>query len=238
MTSWTRDDWESRVGNGHRYRYYIMACSCGPVVYLRSLKTASTFFYNNLVQNHGWEEIVFDKIDWDRQWVFSHIIDPVERRHKAFAEYLSMTGTVNLFYENSNFRNMLKTLPMLDVHSVSLHDYFGSRIRNIDWIPLVKDHSENIRITEKLLTEMANMRLFYWDLEFAHVSPREKNQLAQDIAQDWAETSADNGIPDVTWNYLDRDQALYREVLSKFTPNEKNWEQVTWLKNFSELNLR
>lgn len=230
MTAWTRSDWQTRPGHGYRYRYYIMACSCGPVVYVRSLKTASTFFYNNLVQNHGWEEINFDDIDWDRQRVFSHIIDPIQRRHKAFAEYLSMTGTANLFYENSNFRSMLKTLPVLDVHSVSLHDYFGSRVRNIDWIPMQGSHNDNIKTTEKFLQEMANMRMFYWNREFEHNSPRDKKQLAADIASDWDQEVANNNIPDVTWLYLGRDIDLYREVMEKFNPNEKNWEQCSWLK--------
>ena len=230
MNIWTRDDWENRPGNGYRYRHYIMACSCGPVVYVRSLKTASTFFYNNLVRNHGWEEINFDAIDWDRQRVFSHIIDPIQRRHKAFAEYLFMTGNENLFYENNNFRKMLQTLPVLDVHSVSLHDYFGSRVRSIDWIPLQGSHDENIKTTEKFLQEMANMRLFYWDRGFEHNSPHNKKQLAADIARDWDHAMTNNNIPDVTWLYLGPDIDLYKEVVKKFNLGEKNWEQCSWLK--------
>jgi hypothetical protein len=225
----TVSEWSGHQEFGYRFRHYIMACTCGPLVYVRSLKTASTFFYHNLVQHYGWQEINFNDVDWDRQRVISHIIDPVERRHKAFAEYLSMTHNVELFYSNPNFRRMLTTLPLLDVHSTSLHDYFGSRTRNIDWIPLGADAQQNIRITERVLNEHAGVKTHKWDHSFVHASTQEKHQLAQDLRADWQAAMTARDIPEVTMLYLERDISLYRLVQQYFNADGADWEQTSWL---------
>lgn len=229
MKGWTTPEWANRQGFGYRFRHYIMACSCGPLVYVRSLKTASTFFYNNLIQRYGWEEINFNDIDWDRQRVFSHIIDPIERRHKAVAEYLSMTHNVELFYSTPSFRQMLTTLPLLDVHSTSLHEYFGSRTRNIDWIPLTEDRHNNIRVTERIMNEYAGTRQHKWDMGHEHAGTPEKRQLARDLKSDWDTAYAKNEVPEVSILYLDRDINLYRNVTHYFNPQGANWEQTSWL---------
>jgi len=225
----TMPEWSGNQDFGYRFRHYIMACTCGPLVYVRSLKTASTFFYHNLVQHYGWSEINFNDVDWDRQRVFSHIIDPVERRHKAFAEYLTMTGNAELFYSNPNFRRMLTTLPLLDVHSVSLHNYFGSRTRNIDWIPLTASHSDNICVTERILDEYAGTQQHKWNMEFVHASHKEKQQLAQDLKTDWDTARKNNNIPEVSMLYLEHDINLYCSVVQYFNPRGGNWDQCSWL---------
>lgn len=229
MKGWTISEWCNRQGFGYRFRHYIMACACGPLVYVRSLKTASTFFYNNLIQRHGWSEINFDEIDWERQRVFSHIIDPIERRHKAFAEYISMTGNVGLFYSTPSFRHMLTTLPLLDAHSTSLHDYFGSRIRNIDWIPLTADHRDNILLTERIINEYTGIQSHVWHQEFAHTSSPEKKQLTQDLQADWDTARENNNIPELSMLYLENDINLYQSVVRYFDPSGRDWDQCSWL---------
>ena len=78
--------------NAYRYKNYV---------YLRNLKCASGFFVANF-KKFGWTQILFQDIDWETDVVFSHILNPIERRHKSIREVLVNYGLVNDYI--SNFR--------------------------------------------------------------------------------------------------------------------------------------
>lgn len=212
----------------HYSRHYIQALSQGPVVYLRTLKCASTFFHHNF-QAWGWEEISYQDIDWDNQLVFSHILEPVARRHKGIAEFIDMTGTKDLLFNDSRFQRFVAHAPLLDVHSASYHDYYGQGAWLIDWILLTSDPLSNIRLTERFLKYALNQQQFPWDFSWQHVSTPDKKQIEKKVIDLW-QTDRAGGTEYVDF-YLERDLVLYQTVTEKFSPEQDSWPDTSWLKD-------
>lgn len=228
MTEIVVEKWEKRSDFGYRHRHYIQALSCGPVVYLRTLKCGSTFFYNNLV-DWGWEEINFKDINWQTQIVFSHVMEPLRRRHKAIAEYIFMTGTWDLLRDDPKFQQFVQRVPLLDAHSVSYHDYYGQLSWLIDWIPLSEDHAENTELTQRLLNYGAGMRTFNWNLDHAHPGHSIKKEIENKLIELWSQPQ--NQPREYVDFYLERDQLLYQTVMQKFNKNADTWPRTSWLRD-------
>jgi hypothetical protein len=219
---------DSLSKSGYIHRHSIMAASCGPMVYVRNLKCASTFFYQNFIKNWKWEEIDWPDIDWEHQHVFGHILDPVERRHKGLAEFIVMNGLEDLFNENTKFQNFIKFAPVFDEHTSSYHDTFGNFCYHIDWIPISGySHEQVIAFTEKLMRTWGIKHFVgRWDCGLAHSGEPEKKSIVQKL-KDLYETES---APDwINW-YLHNDCALYNSICKKFDPNGGTWQEMSWLK--------
>lgn len=208
----------------YKYRNHLYALTNGPLVYLATFKCASTFFNRNL-RNWQWSEIPFTEINWADQRVFSHIMDPWERRHKGIAEYLNMSECIDLWYENERFRNMLRSVPTLDEHSASYMDTYGNYAWMIDWIPLQPNHDDTVNLTERLLYTYGT-RLFKWDYDLSHIGDDRKRQLSEDIKRHWDVARQHTQFSDV---YFERDRILYSSVMRDFNPAADTWERTSWL---------
>jgi hypothetical protein len=136
-------------------------------VYVRNLKCASTFFYQNFIQD-DWHPIKFESIDWDCH-VFGHILDPIERRYKGIAEYIKMCNLEQEYLESEKLQKLIKSAPFLDRHSTPYHLLFENKIHSIDWIPLSKDYQQNIKCTEILL-QNDNINPPTWNYSLVHSS--------------------------------------------------------------------
>lgn len=211
-----------------RWADHLKACTCGNLVYLRVLKCASSFFYNNLTENYKWESIPISSIDWAHQHVFGHIMDPVERRHKGVLEHLLTTGCLDLLESNRFFRDMIAHIPRLDEHSVSIHEMFGESAWLVDWIPISQNHAETVQQTEKLLRTTGMKRFDRWD--YGHARPADQRMLAaaELLRRLWA---AGNHHPQSTIAYLYRDQRLYNAVISNFNSFGDTWPDTSWLRD-------
>ena len=148
----------------------IQALTCGPLTYVRTLKCASTFFWETF-KKIGWWEIKFNDIEWKNQRVFSHILDPDQRRHKGVAEYIDMNDAYDLFYHNETFRKFVAHTPALDQHSVSYHDQYGNYCNQIDWIPLTgRSYEQSVAKTDQLLRYYGIKIFNNWNWDRAHPS--------------------------------------------------------------------
>lgn len=216
-----------RSSEGHLNRNRIMACvdPSGLLVYLRTLKCASTFFYNNFLHTFGWREIAWVDIEWRSQKVFSHMLDPVKRRHKAVAEFIEICGlNTPEFTMDPRFQKFVQSVPCMDNHSSSYHDLYGYACNSIDWIPLSHDHLTNIRCTELLCEAFGHNYRGCWNNEHVHLSSQSKKDLEQLLENLWGGTPAE-------WvhNYLDRDITLYKKVISQFRHDADSWNKMSWL---------
>ena len=167
---------------------YIPALRFNNLVYVRNFKCASTFFYENFYATFGWHMIDYNNIDWDNDFVFGHIIDPIERRHKGIAEYINMMNLSEEFINNKKLQNLLQTTPYLDRHSLLYSLTFGDKCNDIHWIPL-STHQESINRTEKLLkSQIPNINLADWDYNFDHVSSTnsDKKKVEKILATIWS----------------------------------------------------
>jgi len=204
----------------------INTITCGNVVYVQTLKCASTFFWQNF-KRFGWWEIRFDSIDWKNQRVFSHILDPDQRRHKGVAEYIDMNDAYDLFYENETFKKFIAHIPTLDQHSVSYHDQYGDYCNLIDWIPL-SGHSNQavVKKTEMFLIHHSARMLDKWEYLWEHSSSDFQKLLVKDLEDCWNKDQP----AWIQW-YLQRDRILYNRVVERFNYSADTWPKSSWLEN-------
>jgi hypothetical protein len=198
----------------------------GPVVYIRNLKCASTFFYGNFLSVQKWWNIKWDDINWGNQHVFSHIMHPVERRHKGVAEYITLHKLDDTFKQSYDMQRLIKHVPMLDEHSASYHDTFGRHCYHIDWIPISGySNAEVIALTEKLL-KVYGIRKFNWDYTQVHSSSPEQKSIENTLVSMYNE----NEVPVAVKRYLEYDLQLWFTVKSRFDAQGETWEQCSWLR--------
>jgi hypothetical protein len=211
---------------GHRWRHNVMCCTSGRLVYVRNLKCASTFFYENFKQKFHWWSISWKDIDWQNQRVFGHIMDPWQRRIKGLAECLHMNKLDKQFANDPEFRQFIVNIPFLDQHSTSYHDYFGNLAWFVDWIPVQADPNGTIDLTEKFLSHHNINILGRWDMGWAHIGEPDKKHTENLIR---AEIKKQTSIPDHVSTYFHNDCELWQTVVQKFKPNELEWPQISWL---------
>jgi len=210
-----------------------LTLTCGHLVYVRTLKCASTFFWNSF-KNLGWWEIDFKSIDWKHQHVFSHMMDPVVHRHKGMAEYINMYDAYDLFYQNETFKKFIAHIPALDQHSMSYHDQYGNYCNLIDWIPLSgRSHGstwwltpeESAAKTDQFLQHHGIKVFDRWAWDQVHESTDRQKKLVKDIQELWSKDRPACG----DW-YRQRDQELYNRVISKFNYDAATWPDSSWLR--------
>ena len=209
----------------------IEVCKHNNFVYIRNYKCASTFFYWNFVKKFNWQEISYHDIDWQQNHVFSHMLDPIERRHKGIAEKISMHGLSELFLNNDSFQQCFEYVCLLDKHTETYCDKFQDRVRQIDWIPLNRDHNEVIERTEKCLGQQPK-----WNMSWVHYGdhskishdPRDslKKQVELKLQEYWDRQCP----PEWAQIYYRNDIKLYNDVVAGFNSQASTWNEITWLK--------
>jgi len=203
----------------------IQTLTCGPLTYVRTLKCASTFFWETF-KKLCWWEIDFESIDWKHQHVFSHIMEPDQRRHKGVAEYINLNNKYELFYRNEIFRRYIAHVHGLDQHSVSYHDHYENYCNQIDWIPLSgRSHEESTAKTDLLLRHHGIRVFDRWAWDQTHRSTVRQKKLEKDIQELW-----DRDQPDWRDWYLQRDRELYNRVITKFNNDASTWPESSWLR--------
>ncbi len=209
-------------------RSNIECLTNGPMVYVRNLKCASTFFGSSFEKCWRWEPINWKDINWEYQHVFAHILEPLERRFKGIAEYINMHNLDSLFHENIDFQNFVKNVVSLDVHSSSYYDTFGNLMYHIDWIPISGyTHNQVIDFTERLMRHYGIRTLKNWDWNSVHYTQPEKKATEQKLKQ---LCNFQSHIPrEILW-YFERDIKLYQQVYKKFDPEASHWSETTWLR--------
>jgi hypothetical protein len=162
----------------------ILALKKNKLVYLQNLKCGSTFFANNLKHHAGFEKINYHDIDWVKDLVFGHILDPIKRRHKGVAEYIFMLGLADDFLSDPRLRYLLVSTPCLDMHSYPYSWIFKEQFEKIDWIPIQEHNQKTIELTNKLLCSHG---IFFdqWFFDYEHKSSIKQKQIEQWLETHW-----------------------------------------------------
>ena len=190
---------------------HIECCRWKNLVYARTLKCASEFFYKNFTLTAGWQPITYNDIDWQNNYVFSYIMDPIDRRHKGIAEFLIQTNTQHLL-NIDDFGKIIKQVTCLDEHSASLHNIYGNRISQIKWLPIVNNHQIAIDATESLLSEHQHPQIA-WNKHFEHTTKNYMDSTYLKVKELWLQ---DLSVSDYVRFYFEPDILLFREVLKKY----------------------
>ena len=208
--------------------FHRTALTCGAFVYLRTLKCASTFFWKSF-SRFGWVEIAFDKIDWQTQKVFSHIMDPDLRRIKGITEFVYLNQSQDLLSTDNAYQTFVQQTPIMDQHTVSYHDNFGDHCEQIDWIPLIPNSGRRqvADLTSLMLYDHGIAIFNRWEWSMHHSSEPDKKQIQQTV-EECLNSAHDSSVID---QYLDRDRRLYQQVIDRFNPAGKHWTEVSWLRS-------
>jgi hypothetical protein len=191
------------------------------LVYITNFKCASTFFYNNFQKTFKWQQIKFEDITWGTDHVFSHILDPIERRVKGIAEFIDMLDLPNSFIKNIGLQFLIQQTPLLDIHSVPYCIMFGEYARKIDWIPLEQSKMSNVLVTQKLLNYFGIIvNTPDWDLSYEHAGNIKKKQVEEIIRKNQYDNNLHN---EFVW------QNLYNNIKSN------NWPECPTIDNFITL---
>lgn len=191
----------------------------GPLVYLRTLKCASTYYSEEFKRN-GWIQESFEDINWEKDHVFSFIMDPLDRRIKGLAEFITMYPKTECLLDQPSI--FWQKLACLDLHSVPYHLTYHGYVRKIDWIPIDNPNYTSEELVIKLC------RYHNIDLRLSeqkkHVADEKKKSICQTIS-----ALTGNGSGELYLS-LELDQYLYHEVTLKVDYQKDTWDLITWLR--------
>jgi hypothetical protein len=188
-------------------------CRFNNLVYARTLKAGSEFFYKNFTKTAGWLPITLNDVNWDYDVVFSYIMDPIQRRHKGISEVIIMTDTVDLLLSNKgNFGNLIKKLPFLDEHSASLHNIYGDNISKINWLFMANDNQIAIRETNEFLAKY-HAPSVTWDAQYTHATGGYMSEIFTRVKSLWEN---DPTYSDVVSEYFRKDIELYNKIKEEY----------------------
>jgi hypothetical protein len=107
------------------------------LVFFPNPKCASTH-YRTFFVKQKWLYIDIRDIDWNKDIVFAHIINPLKRHRKGIVE-----GVYNYFPESKDLfftptgAKFLSNIPILEGHSYTIMRWFGPEYSTkIHWIPI------------------------------------------------------------------------------------------------------
>lgn len=205
---------------------YVECLRWNNLVYVRTLKCGSEFFYRNFSETAGWEKIQWDQINWDNDCVFSYIMDPIRRRHKGIAEFLIHHRLTQQLFENPQFAELVSHLPFLDEHSAGMHTIYDDYADKIDWIPLSLDHNQGIKYTNILLESNGHPPI-EWNAEFVHTTDNYMKDIFEKISDLWATEPNELAVR----CYFEKEVRLLEQVHNKFNYQGKTWKEVSWLRD-------
>lgn len=188
-------------------------CRFNNLVYARTLKAGSEFFYKNFTQTAGWRPMKLEEVDWNYHTVFSYIMDPIHRRHKGISEVIIQTHTADLLLNNKgNFSNLLKQVPYLDGHSASLHAVYGNNVNKINWLLMTNDHSVAIEETNRFLAEHSAPPV-EWNTKFTHATDSYMKEIFVLVKSLWENNPS---CDDTVRNYFQKDIELFNQVKERY----------------------
>lgn len=198
-----------RPGFGYRNRYFINAVESPDqrLVFLRTLKCASTFFYNNFERRLGWKELHYNQIVWDKQIVFAHCMPAQDRRAKGLAEYIFMHDLQAKYWQDLDLQHILHQSLGLDFHSLTAELFYSNlACDRIEWLPIMSDHAHTVEITNRWLLSQG-IDPGQWDMQQQHLGTEAKRRISDHIRQ--------QPLAEHVLLYLDRDQQIYESAVNR-----------------------
>lgn len=204
-------------------RYNVHVYRHNNLVYMATLKCASTF-YSTMLMDNGWVRCSFSDIDWQKDHVFGFLLDPVRRWFKGLQEDIqneesrSFTNTAYEVIENYWSHCFLVTN-----HTLPITTALGDRAYQIDWIPLVDKTSNYPQF--QLLCEKYGLNVEPGENTDPHHGHGNKLLEVEHIERRF-------NTGNVMWElFLQRDIDLYNNVCNNFNPQGATWDEMSWLRN-------
>ena len=105
------------------------------LVYIPTLKCASSYFGKTLADDNNWQQITINEVDWTNQTVFGFLLHPRLRYAKGAATDMFDVGIENIVmtYVGARF---WEYPPILGVHTVPITQVYKDVYHQVHWIPL------------------------------------------------------------------------------------------------------
>lgn len=150
-------------------------------VYVPVLKAASTYFENLLVHNE-WQPIDYNHINWNKNFVFGFIMDPLTRYFKAVAHEIlaNLAGFENLIEKTKKeLYNKDRLFLLYTTHTIPITTVYEDRHNDIHWIVLDGAHDAVIDLQNLLNSH--NIELNVPKNLHANKSDKAQNKVYENI---------------------------------------------------------
>ena len=180
------------------------------LVFAVVLKNASTYYQTLLEKFNDWQLVTLDTINWEENYVFGFITDPVERYLKGLTE--DLYGKFKTVNDVISYLEMSENSTVISFHSIPLTAWFGKYAYKINWVPL--DQIESGDDYLKNLCEKNNVSLTIPKNIDKHVSTSDKLKFYHTIK------SKLNNFHHTFWLTYAADIDLYTNASLKFFNSE------------------
>ena len=196
------------------------------LVYIPITKHASTTYQEFFRNRLGWQSITVRDINWGKDHVFAHIINPLDRHIKGTAEFLWQHYLEDLI-DDPKFCKLLSTA-VFDLHSYPLVALFGiERMYQIDWLMLDHPRVPGNKVTSRFLQNQG-INVQAEDIPKINFSRRKKRIFIDKLKQ--IRDSLD--MTKTLGHFYALDLEVYDAVNQNTAFGEIDnwpWEKVSWL---------
>ena len=197
------------------------------LVYIPITKHASSSYEQLFDKTLKWERIQTDRIDWQVDKVFAHIIHPYERHLKGIYQCLEKYRITDII-NDPRFLKLLTTA-VFDLHSYPLSVTFGDKIHAIDWLILDHHRISGNHITHKFL------KSYGIDVEESTIPKMNSSTIQEkELINKIRQIRENNNLTGTLTYFYEQDVLLYN-LVNQFTMfaelDNYHWDQVSWLAN-------
>lgn len=178
------------------------------LVYVYVPKNASSY-YSGLFEDNNWQKVRYREIDWQNDYVFGFLRDPVERYFKGLVEecWANNIVSVEQFIEDNRINIETENHFLLFTHhglpvSMMLREYANK----INWVPLTIDNNAYVND----LCQKHNIVLDYSD----HLNSFEANDEKNKMYNYFRSTFKENNL--LLMHLLKDDIELYNRVVGQY----------------------
>ena len=181
------------------------------LIYFPCIKSASTL-YNLLFENLNWKKITISEINWEEDFVFSHIRQPLIRHRKGIVEGITykFPYMMDVFVGNVENLKFLANLTTVDPHSYTIHRMIGDNALKMHWIPIDTELDHKQKTFELLLDhdDIIDTQTMDWFRMLGVINPSTEEETTL-----YNQLSAILTPPEIT-RYIDFDVCLYDQVVA------------------------
>ena len=200
------------------------------LVYIPFTKHASTSYTNLFRDQLAWTVTQTDYIDWDKDVVFAHILNPNTRHLKGITECLVKYNLFDLV-DDDRFLKLLSTA-VFDLHSYPLTVALGDDAYKIEWLMLDHPDYSADYITTKFLKAHG---IDTSNLSIPKLYETPKNSSKKILLDKISKIRDDASLTGTLAYFYERDILLYARVWenNKYHKLENlPWHDCSWITNY------
>lgn len=162
--------------SNHQTPWTVYRDPTSNLVYFVHSKCACSF-YKKLYQTLGWNVETTAQVNWNKDYVFSYIRNPLIKHRMGIIEWFYFNNRLELLkdnFNNSDFFRMISEVAYLDFHSLSLYEHLGDKMFQVKWIPIdvpeINHRQQTVDLIKLKSSISPNIEEWFLNLPPIHVS--------------------------------------------------------------------